>query len=608
MLKKIVAGSLCAVMLIGNVAFAAPSFDDVDEQKYSWAVTPITEMANAGIINGFEDGTFRPANGVTRIDSLLLISRILGANDEENKEVMEFAQEMYFPYVNVLKYPAYEKNLSYILYRKMFTTSELNLFLSSGKGGESLKRYEAAELLTRMSGNADAVKNIDTSKLTFADTSDIPKTAQPYVYYCYKNGLMKGVENNKFDPNGIVTRAQMAVMLYNAMNTYSFSLVSATVNEVSGFKNSIAYTTDADETNTIYNTGDFRITYNGEDIDDIDVITSGDTLNIHYSGEKVILAEAIGVLKDETVTGIYSGKGASSTYTKLLMRPEGSSTNSETKDYIVSDDVRVYIGDDEAKLSDLKIGDIATLTIRDSRVTIINVAERERTVSGYINAFDYSGLGSIDVKFSDNSIETYKLTDDTVKVYRNKEKATLRDLKVGDKVQIDLEYDKIVAINATSTIKKYDGTIEEIVISKNPTIKINIGDEVIECAMDNEIEVTINGKEAEVYDMRLGYTAKITTDSSTITSIAITSTPAVDNLNVMGTVLEVNTNYASVTLQVDEDTTTQIFIKKNATILNGTTGKAMTLSAIKEGDILTAVVSTSGFTSEAISIVVLQQK
>ena len=122
--------------------------------------------------------------------------------------------------------------------------------------------------------------------------------------------------------------------------------------------------------------------------------------------------------------------------------------------------------------------------------------------------------------------------------------------------------------------------------------------------MDNDIAVTINGEEATVYDMRLGYSAVINTDSSTITSIEITSTPTVETLNVAGTVTEINTNYSSITLKLSDGTIDKIFVKNGASIINGTTGKKTTMANIKVGDFLTAVVSSTGFTHEAISIVV----
>ena len=211
------------------------------------------------------------------------------------------------------------------------------------------------------------------------------------------------------------------------------------------------------------------------------------------------------------------------------------------------------------------------------------------------------------MKLSNNELITYELNDE-VEVTRNGADVILRDLKVGDKVTIVLEYDKVTTVKATSTVKNYEGTIEEIIISRtNPRIKIDIGNEVIECAMDNSIEITINGEKADIYDVKLGYSAKIKTDSTTVTSIAITSTPVIDNVNIMGTVLEVHPNYDAITVQVNEETVTQVFVKRTATIINGKTGKTMSLSAIKPGSIVTAVVTSSGFTAEAISVVVLEQ-
>ncbi len=54
-----------------------------------------------------------------------------------------------------------------------------------------------------------------------------------------------------------------------------------------------------------------------------------------------------------------------------------------------------------------------------------------------------------------------------------------------------------------------------------------------------------------------------------------------------------------------DGTNQQVFVKKNATIIDSATQKARTLSSIKVGDTITAVITSNGFTSEAISIVIL---
>lgn len=605
MLKKIVALSVSVLMVLSQLLVSAATFSDVDPEKLSWAAPQIEEMVEQKIINGFEDGTFRPTNGVSRIDSLLLISRILGANEEAEEKIISFAENNFYSTVNLLKYPNYQKNLAYILYRNMFTPEELSIFLQNNLGQQTLKRYEAAVLLVKMSPDASSVSKDDVVELPFDDTEEIPEAARPHVYYCYEKGLMKGMGDNKFEPMGEVTRAQMAVMLYNAMKGLYFDTSVGTVESVSGFENSIDYIDENGIRQTFSNDGLTRITLDGEDITDIDFINDGDIIHVHSAGGKIFLVEILAVLKDEVVEGIYAGKGASSTITKLLIRPNGSSSG-DVSSYIVSEDVKVYIAGVESSLSALKSGDHVKLTIIDSLVTAVNVAARESTVTGYITGFDYDGQGKIDVRLSDNSIESFALSLDTVVIMRNGSDAAARDLKVGDKVTLSLSYDEIIKVVATSTKKTYEGTIEEIVISKtNPKIKINIGKEVIECAMDNSIEITINDEEADIYDVKLGYSAKVQTDSTTVTKIDIVSTPTVDNVNIMGTVKEVNANYASLAIQLEDGTTTQLFVKKNATIINGVTGRATTFSAIKPGNVITAVITSSGFTAEAISIVVL---
>ncbi len=605
MLKKLIAGVLCATLLLTAFAFPAYAFSDVTKESHSWAYDQIAEMTEMKIINGFEDGTFRPQEGVTRIDSLLLISRILGVNDPTESKIVELAEDKHFATVNLLKYPNYQKNLAYILYRNMLEPSALQSFLKNDLGKQPLKRYEAAVLMVKMANAEDELLKEKDVKLTFADAESIPEVARPHVFYCYQHGLMKGVEDNKFDPNGTVTRAQMAVLLYNAMKSINFTTVTGTVVEVSGFNNSITYVDEFGNKEVFNNTGDIRMTLDGEDITDIDAISSDDIIHVVYKGEEIHMIEALSVIKDETIEGFYAGKGNSTTIQKILVREiDGNNTLS----YILDEDVRVYLDGEDVALSALQSGDRIKLTIRDSRVTIVNAAARNTTLNGYISEFSYEGTGSLSIKLSNNKVVTYPLSEKEVSVTRNGDDVTVRDLKIGDKVTVKMEYDIIEAIDATSVKKTLEGTIEEIVISStNPRILIKAGNETVECAMDNDIAVTINGEEATVYDMRLGYSAVVHTDSSTVTSVEITSTPTVETLNIAGTVTEINTNYSSITLKLSDGSIDKIFVKSGASIINGTTGKKTTLANIKEDNFLTAVVSSTGFTHEAISIVVFTE-
>lgn len=47
-----------------------------DVPKTHWAYKAIEELAEKGLINGYEDGTFKPDAPITRAEVAIIISRI----------------------------------------------------------------------------------------------------------------------------------------------------------------------------------------------------------------------------------------------------------------------------------------------------------------------------------------------------------------------------------------------------------------------------------------------------------------------------------------------------------------------------------------------------
>ena len=87
-LKKVLALVVAVAMIasMGLVASAASYSDVASNASYADAVNL---LSNLGIINGYEDGTFRPDNTVTRAEAAAMIVRMLGLDDEvEQGETM----------------------------------------------------------------------------------------------------------------------------------------------------------------------------------------------------------------------------------------------------------------------------------------------------------------------------------------------------------------------------------------------------------------------------------------------------------------------------------------------------------------------------------------
>mgnify|MGYP002644158866 CR=1 FL=1 len=62
-------------------------FSDIDSGYDSWATQSIKVLTEDGVIEGYEDGTFRPGNGITRAETVSMINRILDAMEVEEIKV-----------------------------------------------------------------------------------------------------------------------------------------------------------------------------------------------------------------------------------------------------------------------------------------------------------------------------------------------------------------------------------------------------------------------------------------------------------------------------------------------------------------------------------------
>jgi hypothetical protein len=84
-LKKVISAVIAFALTASTAAFAAPSFTDVaDTADYAQAVST---LASLGIINGYEDGSFKPDNQITRAEvSVMIVAAINRTADAEGQK------------------------------------------------------------------------------------------------------------------------------------------------------------------------------------------------------------------------------------------------------------------------------------------------------------------------------------------------------------------------------------------------------------------------------------------------------------------------------------------------------------------------------------------
>ena len=187
MLKRI-ASFLLAAMLLTSIAFAA-NFTDFGADH--WAYQYVDELVASGVINGYEDGTYRPEANVTRAELAKLIAAQFGASVEKN--YTDVAETDWF----------YE-----------YVTAGGSYFLADGAfyPANQATREEVAYAIY-------VAKNLNSasSNASFTDVADIDENYKEAVASVFQSGIITGYPDGSFRPKNNITRAEVATVLSRAI-------------------------------------------------------------------------------------------------------------------------------------------------------------------------------------------------------------------------------------------------------------------------------------------------------------------------------------------------------------------------------------------------------
>lgn len=589
-------------------AFAA-TFSDVNS-NYDWAEDAIATLANEKIIEGYPDGTFKPGGNITKQEAIALFARCLGASSDVNEPVVTLAYNN--AEQSLAKYDSYAlRQAAYLMYKKVLSEDDLVTYLSAANKDTPLKRYEAAILIAKSLGGDVWLKTNPDVKTSFADADEIPASAQGYVYYASELGIIKGMDNNQFVPMGNVTRAQVAVMIHRILSMMQYSYSSWTVSDVDASMNVVSVRNASGETEKYTVGSTVPVMINGEK-SQLTLLQSGMEVVLTFAKDTdtgldhLYSVDAVSVSIDETIEGIFRGKKTDTAGTSVTVALLSDRTKSVT--YPLASDVAVKYNGAAASLADFTVNDYVSLEIVSGKIKIIEGAPRLTTVeNAVVESVPSTAEDKLKIRTTDNEIVSYSLASGAT-LRRNGAVAEYRSLAVGDKITLSLEYGEIKSAEATGVSKEIEGTIDEISISSSEsTIKVKKGDTVNAYKVGRDVKITLDDKEATIYDLRVGYTVKMKTSSQSVTEIVVTTSPT--QKSVSGVITMVNTAYGmikvSATTASGDVTEQQVFVKDSAVIINSSTGKILKVKELQTGmNIMAAGAENLGI-FEASSIMVL---
>lgn len=211
MKKKMISAILAVILLMTQITVFAKDYSDYpqrfwDVPKDHWAFGYISELVDKGVLNGYEDGSFRPDDTVTRAEWAKIMVLAAGLPPVYGFETPDRYFDSHFwdmhdhwanPYVN-----AAEDYLS--AYGD-----------GSFKPDQAAVREDVTVSMVKLKGYD--VSKVDYSYLSrFSDINSISNSLKAYVAVAVEKELIDGFEDGTFRGQDTLTRAEAATLLWRA--------------------------------------------------------------------------------------------------------------------------------------------------------------------------------------------------------------------------------------------------------------------------------------------------------------------------------------------------------------------------------------------------------
>ena len=167
----------------------------------------IIYCAGKGIVNGYADGTFRPANTVTRNHFCAMLARAFYPDQiaKYDKDQYKNAYGTFAPTNMTL---AYNGTLNNTSFRWNYTDASV---MSTG-----INRYDMAQLMTNImkaKGFAASASQKTAIQAKITDYKNIPSQYQDAVKNVYALGIITGYADGRFVGTNIMNRGQAAIVI-----------------------------------------------------------------------------------------------------------------------------------------------------------------------------------------------------------------------------------------------------------------------------------------------------------------------------------------------------------------------------------------------------------
>ncbi len=194
-MKKVFIIFLVILICFANTIYAA-SFWDLSQKH--WAYQYITSLTSNGVINGYEDASFRPEGTITKGEFIKLVVAAAMPSWIDIKDA--------------------ESNLNHWAGRYVWIAEKYGVLKTGTITIKNIDQPITRIEMVRIISKADLLMKGEslqaTEKIKFNDVITLNNEDLQLLKHAISKGLIKGYSDNTFRPTLNMTRAEAATMIY----------------------------------------------------------------------------------------------------------------------------------------------------------------------------------------------------------------------------------------------------------------------------------------------------------------------------------------------------------------------------------------------------------
>jgi hypothetical protein len=531
----------------------AATYRDVPSSHFAYrAVEWVSNPSNGSFMVGDASNNFHPSRVLDKFEAAKILAMAAGYKysaslispaeqelfDRSYNEWKSLLDSMSAQFVRWNK--TADREIAYLLHKNVLAVTDIGRFIIKIDNVETinvLTKQEAIVFLIRLEGKQASAEGILLPYHTpFRDDALIQADYKKIIYYAKEAGIAGG-SDGYINPGRGFTRAEMAQMLYNIRanrpeapepSNVSFGVPPGAVGTTIIGTIEYVFLDSHVYLNTDGRPQMFKLAPNAVIM--LDNIQRGPSFLSPGMGATALVNAAGDILSlvarpvrtepvAETVpVSMFENEGYVTALSHIT--PPGEITI-QTRRVRLSGDIlteeRAYTlaagciirrGRNTVDFSDIKINDIIMFRHNGPEIFEISLSERERSVTGTLVEKKFINNMPFLVIEDDNKIKhELRITGETFINRGNDINISFNDLRLGDKIEAECEYDRLVYINANGIFASVYGVLNEIKLSQ-------AGQQISVMNTDGILATyTVIPGAADIYELRIGMSLLLFLDS-----------------------------------------------------------------------------------------------